>query len=416
MDANRGTTASAWPKDSGQVLIAVALLSVVLVGFLGVALDGGYMYLLRRRAQTAADAGAYAGTLEIWQMRQARITTAARLDSSLNGYTHGVNSTDVTVNNPPQSGPWAGNTQFVEVIITRPYQPFFMQVLGFGASDVRARAVGGILGVGMPCIHALDPHVAGALKSVGGANVDAVDCAIQVNSDDPNAIHNTGGGCINGQEVNVNGGVQGGTCVTPTPTTGAPIMADPLAGMARPVFSGCDFTNFNNTGGTVNLTPGVYCGGMSLSGGIINFAPGLYILNGGGMSVSSTAQVQGTGVTFFNTQTPGNNYGNFNFTGQTWGFLKAPTSGNWAGLLFIQDPLLTPADVGESFFAGGTDMVLEGIIYMPDSRITWSGGSNTASYSSVIAAEIKFTGNSTFNSDWTSFGSGGPLFKPRLVE
>jgi hypothetical protein len=61
-------------------------------------------------------------------------------------------------------------------------------------------------------------------------------------------------------------------------------------------------------------------------------------------------------------------------------------------------------------------MVLEGIIYMPDSLITWSGGSNSATYSSVIAYNIKFTGNSTFNSDWSAFGSGGPLFKPKLVE
>ena len=47
-----------WPSDSGQVLVAVALLRFVLVGFIGFALDGGYLYLNRRRAQTAADAGA----------------------------------------------------------------------------------------------------------------------------------------------------------------------------------------------------------------------------------------------------------------------------------------------------------------------------------------------------------------------
>lgn len=428
MQDHRVTSGGAWPKDSGQVLIAVALLSVVLVGFLGIAIDGGYMYLLRRRAQTAADAGAYAGTLEIWQTRLTSITTAARNDAAINGYTHGVASTDVTVNNPPLSGPWAGNNQFVEVIITRPYQPFFMQVLGFGFSDVRARAVGGILGVGMPCIHALDPDTNAALHISGGAIVDASDCAVAVNSNDPNALQCVGGSSLTADSTNVTGGVQGGSgCVNPAATTGAPPLPDPLAGMATPFFTtaGCTPSPPSNpSGGTQTLSPGVYCGGISLTGGTTTFAPGLYILAGGGLSVSSDAVVFGNGVTFFNTEValpspcgnPCVSYGNYNFTGQTWGRLAAPTSGQWAGLLMIQDPNMNPAHVGESFFAGGSDMILEGIIYMPDSRITWSGGSNAAGYSSIIANEIKFTGNSTFNSDWSSFGSGGPLFKPRLVE
>jgi hypothetical protein len=417
MNGNRGKRGGAWPNDSGQVLVAVALLSVVLVGFLGVALDGGYMYLLRRRAQTAADAAAYAGTLEIWQNRLTNITAAARTDSAINGYAH-AGSTVVDVYNPPISGPWTGNVKFVEVVITQPYDPFFMQVLGFGASPVRARAVGGVVGINMACIHALHPDKAASLMVTGGATVTATSCGVVVNSDDPHAIHNTGGGCINAGSVDVTGGVHTGSCISPTPNTGAPPQPDPLAGLPRPSTAGCTYTNFSASGGTVNLTEGVYCGGIHVSGGIINFGPGMYVLKGGGMSISSTAEVRGTGVTFYNTQEPGYNYGNFNFTGQTWGYLKAPTSATnpWAGMLMIQDPALTEAIVGDSFFAGGSDMVLEGIIYMPDSRITWSGGSNTATYSSVIASEIKFTGNSTFNTDWSAFGSGGPLFKPKLVE
>jgi hypothetical protein len=431
MNGNRGKREGAWPNDSGQVLVAVALLSVVLVGFLGVALDGGYMYLLRRRAQTAADAGAYAGTLEIWQNRLTNITAAARTDSGINGYTHGTGGTVVDVYNPPISGPWTGNAKFVEVVITQPYDPFFMQVLGFGSSPVRARAVGGVVGVGMGCIHALDPHGGASLMVTGGATVNATDCGVIVNSDDPRAIHNTGGGCINAGSVDVTGGVHTGSCISPTPNTGAPPQPDPLAGLPRPPITGCDYTNWSHNSGSITLTPPAggtltFCGGMSISGGTVNFGPGLYILNGGGMSVSSTAQVTGTGVTFYNTQAQagepwGGNYGNYNFTGQTWGYLKAPTNplDPWSGLLMIQDPTLPTSVVqsgGDSFFAGGSDMVLEGIIYMPDSLITWSGGSNSATYSSVIAYNIKFTGNSTFNSDWSAFGSGGPLFKPKLVE
>ncbi len=48
----------------GQSLVLVALLLVVFIGLLAVVLDGGYGYLQRRAAQTAADAGALAGASE----------------------------------------------------------------------------------------------------------------------------------------------------------------------------------------------------------------------------------------------------------------------------------------------------------------------------------------------------------------
>ena len=46
----------------------------------------------------------------------------------------------------------------------------------------------------------------------------------------------------------------------------------------------------------------------------------------------------------------------------------------------------------------------------------WSGGTNKAGYSSVIASEVKYSRNNPFNSDYSVFGSGGPRFKPKLVE
>ena len=45
----------------GQTLIFFALVSIVLMGALGLALDGGYNYAQRRAMQNAADAAALAG-------------------------------------------------------------------------------------------------------------------------------------------------------------------------------------------------------------------------------------------------------------------------------------------------------------------------------------------------------------------
>lgn len=48
-------------RESGQVLAFVAVLMVVLLAMLALVLDGGNLYLQRRRMQNAADAGAIAG-------------------------------------------------------------------------------------------------------------------------------------------------------------------------------------------------------------------------------------------------------------------------------------------------------------------------------------------------------------------
>ncbi|MGE5137883.1 MAG: pilus assembly protein TadG-related protein, partial [Rudaea sp.] len=62
---------SLW-NEHGQSVVLIALVMVVLIGFMGLIIDGGQAYLTRRDSQDAADAGAYAG---------ARVF-AARTDSS----------------------------------------------------------------------------------------------------------------------------------------------------------------------------------------------------------------------------------------------------------------------------------------------------------------------------------------------
>ena len=52
-------------KENGQTLVHVALMMVVLLGFLALAIDVGLLYFERRRMQNAADAGALAGAREI---------------------------------------------------------------------------------------------------------------------------------------------------------------------------------------------------------------------------------------------------------------------------------------------------------------------------------------------------------------
>src|SRR5208283_2269422 len=108
--------------ESGQVLILTALCLTVVVSFVGLAVDVGMLYRAERVMQTAADAGAIAAAFEL---PFGDATAAARADAALNGVTNGSNGATVTVNNPPLSGPNAGNSSYVEVIASQSQTLFF---------------------------------------------------------------------------------------------------------------------------------------------------------------------------------------------------------------------------------------------------------------------------------------------------
>ena len=82
----------------------VALGMVVLIGILGLAIDIGYYRYVRRELQTAGDAAALAGAMDL---SYSDVTTAAQAASSEDGFANGSNGVTVTVFNPPHDGPYA---------------------------------------------------------------------------------------------------------------------------------------------------------------------------------------------------------------------------------------------------------------------------------------------------------------------
>lgn len=76
--------------------------------------------------------------------------------------------------------------------------------------------------------------------------------------------------------------------------------SDPYAGNMPAVSqTTCTHSNLNFNGGTVNLTPGVYCGWINFNSGTnVNLAPGLYVIKNGGWNVNGGTWT-GNGVTFY---------------------------------------------------------------------------------------------------------------------
>src|SRR2546427_11994561 len=132
--------------SQGQIIVAAAFLLTVLVGFMGLAVDVGYMVDYRRRMTAAADAAAVAGA---WELKRnggtSRFEAIARKAAADNGFTDSTGGISVKVNRPPTSGDYVGKTQFVEVLINQPRPTFFLRALNIKSTTVAARGGAGLL-------------------------------------------------------------------------------------------------------------------------------------------------------------------------------------------------------------------------------------------------------------------------------
>lgn len=363
---------------------------------------------------TAADAAALGAVQEIRANgATANAVTAARSDAGANGFTHGLNSTSVTVNRPPLSGSYTGDATAVEVIITQNVHVLFMSVLGLQTMPVKARSVAH-QGPGTDCLYVLDGSAANAFQASNGVKV-SVDCGIVVNSSSGTAFSASGGAKVTANSISVVGGtsISNGAKVTPDPSTGATAQGDPLSYLTAPPVGGCLKTDFSVGGGvTTSMDQGVYCSGIAIANGAkVTMNPGTYILRGGGFNLGGGAWISGTGVTIFLTGDATYPYRPVNIANGVKVDLAAPTTGQYAGILFYQDPAV--ASPAASSFGGGASINFTGALYFPTSALSYSNGT-TGAYTILVTKTIDFSGGIKLNADYSSL-PGGPPVKGKAV-
>ena len=84
--------------ERGQILVLFTLCLVALLGFAGLALDGGSVYAQRRQQQTAADLAALGAANDYLISGDAtQATTRARTIAAANGFTQGVSGSVIDV-------------------------------------------------------------------------------------------------------------------------------------------------------------------------------------------------------------------------------------------------------------------------------------------------------------------------------
>ncbi|HEY8830733.1 MAG TPA: pilus assembly protein TadG-related protein, partial [Candidatus Limnocylindria bacterium] len=150
---SRGLRSFFGPEGSGgQAIVMVAIVFMTLMFAVGLALDAGQLFSAKRTQQEAADAGAFAGAVVLFQGGTVlQATQAAIDDAAKNGFVDGVASTSVMVNgsnvassNAPTSGAFAGESpvKHVEVVIVRQVKTSLVPAEA-AFNPVRARGVAG---------------------------------------------------------------------------------------------------------------------------------------------------------------------------------------------------------------------------------------------------------------------------------
>src|SRR6185437_14227182 len=221
-----------------------------------------------------------------------------------------------------------------------------------------------------------------------------------VNSSNASAMTLNGSATVNATQILLHGNYTAGnkSVVSPAPTTGAAVNADPLVSLPAPAFSGCDHTNWTwSSSVDTTLNPGVYCGGIGITGGAtITFNPGIYIINGGGFNWGGSATLNGTHVMFFLTGQNGYTAAPLNANGNGSINLSAPNSGTYEGLLFFQDRNV--AYTTANTFSGNSNSSTSGAFYFPTTALNYAG-SSTGRYQALVAKTINMTGNANFLND-----------------
>lgn len=371
------------PRDErGSVVVTVGIMIVVLMGVAALAVDTGYAYATKTRLSAAADAAALAAVSQLPDDTAARATALDYVEKNMPASQNGT----VLAGADIATGYWDKGTRTfasgvaplnaIRVTARRsqdngnPLGLLFARVMGFAETDVSVTSLAG-RSADAVCLLALDPNSGGTVH-LGNAGVTTTDCSVRVNSDDALALDGNTNGDLTALSICVNGNYGSLPTYSPSPQTACAPMADPLVGIQMPVVGTCDHTNATYNGGNVTISPGVYCGGISVaSSTVVTLNPGIYVIKDGVLKVSGGGSIQGAGISFYLTGVTAA----VDIAGGGAISLSPPISGTLAGILFTRDP----ADAGgqTDSLGGGASVQYAGIIYLPKDNIIFNGNSES---------------------------------------
>ena len=397
---------SLFVQERGAIAILTGIVLAVCIGFAGLAIDVGIWYTQKRKLQLAADAGAVGGAFALSTITSS-INAYVPHDVNLNGCTGACTITGI--HNPPTSGPNTANNQAVEVNLSQPATLYLAGLFLPSAPTLTARSVAQSPNV-TNCLIALSPTGTG-LNMRTGSSINAPNCEVYVDSNANNAITKAAGTTITAKKTSVVGNVTGAGTITPAPVTGVAVLADPYLSFTPAAFSGCNQNNFSVSVNTT-INPGVYCNGLAISGtAVLTMNPGVYYIDRGTFNTKAGNTINGNGVTIILTSSTGSNYATVNFQAGLTTNLKAPTSGATAGMLLYAHR--NSATGNTQLLMGGTNQILNGILYAPSTTIQYAGRATSSSCLQIVARLVDMRGPAALNNVCGTGAVGGHV---KLIE
>ena len=378
----------------GNIVVMAALATPAIVGFCGLAGETGYWYYRQRDMQGAVDVAAYDGAVALRSGANAgTVTLNATNGAESNGWNSAAGT--ITVNTPPQSGTHE-TSNAVEVILTENEQRFFTKIFSSGTVPIQVRAVAVYNKNGNACILALDKSLSGAVTFWGSSGVALTNCDAYSDSISTTGFLVGGNGSASMPCALSVGGFSASSGLSLTactsPTANAPYMADPYASLPAPTIpNSCAGAGHGGT-----LSPGHYCGGLTL-GGTVSLNPGTYVIDGGTLKTNGNSVVTGSGVTFYLT-----NGATVDFNGNASLTLSAPTSGTYSGILMYGDRSQTTA---VNKLNGTASSVMTGTVYFPTQEVEMLGNfTGSSGCMQIVADQVYYSGNSSFSDNCSAYG------------
>jgi len=368
----------------GNAAIIFALVLLPILGIVGTAVDYSRASNVRSFLQNAADTAAIAA------LNKFETEDSVLLQLAKDTFNANLAQSHTSITSVPSI---AQNGESVTVTANTSLHTIAMGILNVPSMQVAVTSTAvKAPRVGPVCVLALDPAAAGSISLDGGASMTATGCVVHANSRDEYALETNGSAVASADTFCAVGGYDG-VGFTPWPTKNCSKAVDPYENLPAPTGLTCDHHSKQFNLGTHTASPGVYCNGFAAHAHAeITLAPGLYVIKDGPLSLLAHSTITGNGVTFYLI----GEGAVLDIKSQSNVILTAPTTGDYAGLVFVQD---ASSSIGatSSVEGGGTIQIVGGI-YLPTQTLDVGGEGTigaTSPYMPIIASNINFHGNAS---------------------